>query len=1328
MLDQLRPLPSACPGQGTLFVLGFAIMACTSLCQAQYTYWDNSYSAASWNHADAWSDGVPNGARVAYFRQPSSAGQIGRKTVYVNGDSVRASGITFDGGTHVTWSGGGSLSVGRIYALASGRDTPDNRFENLTLDVASIEVESRGGGAFATRYPTNALKLTNSNTTSHAGFDVSSEPASETSQTQSSLYIEGGSFTTTLADQYGNISENSRLITSRTILNTKIVNYGLWDVYDDTTLNGVLDGLGTIHLRNSGSDGYLLLTGATDHIHQKITGVGALKIRNGHYTLLTGNDFSGGLYLLDGGQVSVSGGSRLGALNNKIHFDGGQLNVTSSANISSYSIGINGQSRLNTNSNNVTLSGDLSGSGRLEKIGAGRLTLTGDNAAFDGELLVSQGSLRAGQGDSLGNNTAVKINSAGNFTLVANEGFGSLSGSGEFTLGSHTAWLNHTGHREFSGTVVGDGRIVQDGPGTSVFSGNLSLFPGQFQLEDGELVLKGEAITSRFQSTIVAKSGTTFAFDTAGSDASVSSEITNTGAIKKLGAGVLRLTGSLAAGSSGAVQVHGGTLRSHFLPGDTLELKDGGTFETTRDLTISQITVAANSGGINTNAKTVTLADTGQGNNFGLHGSGTLRKLGSGRLHIAEGELHFDGTVAIEDGQVSLGTSYANADFRPLGSGELSVAVNTPVAIGRLSGDGRLNLNPPSVGTTASLEIGSNGSDSVFTGTILGTGTVIKEGTGTLALLGENQDSLVRLNNGTLQIGQHATGRGIVVQENATLQAGEDLNTDNATALAFPAGNSTLDTNGFRWTHAGSLSGAGTINKTGQGVLALTGTNDHGQINVHQGVLEVTNSSIGPVRLSDGTTLRAGEDMYTGNVGIGLGLGEVAIDTNGKTWEHSGTFGNFGQSALVKTGAGTLHLTGAATIASDIILRNGTLKARPQVGERLVFDGGVYSPTSNNFNWTDPMVAVNKNSVIFDTGDNTIVMNGSLRGLLIVRGGDRGNFTLGSGASISTSGAIVESGTLTVENTAAKNMYFIVGQGGVLSIPKAQTIGSIFHSSVIGAGRVELPSGTGVVRWNRSANNLPFAGDVSIGSGRELEFYGRMQGNFHLSGNSRLKFLIQNSSLRSVSGSGTIDINGHWIAAYAGPATQFSGDFVGGGSFYISNPFTFNGDATEIDAFQSSERLSGEAAFSQLRVGGYLAPGNSAGTITAEEMFLYSNSSLEIELGGLLAGIEHDQLVVESLLRLDETQLFVSLLDGYELGFGQEYLFADVRGTRQGMFANLNEGSLVGTFSGRDLFISYSAGDGNDIALFTAVPEPSTLWPLLLIGLAFSRRRYRRTA
>ena len=140
---------------------------------------------------------------------------------------------------------------------------------------------------------------------------------------------------------------------------------------------------------------------------------------------------------------------------------------------------------------------------------------------------------------------------------------------------------------------------------------------------------------------------------------------------------------------------------------------------------------------------------------------------------------------------------------------------------------------------------------------------------------------------------------------------------------------------------------------------------------------------------------------------------------------------------------------------------------------------------------------------------------------------------------------------------------------------------------------------------------------------------------------------------------------------------------------------------------------------------GDLRPGNSPGIVSfGGDLEMGVNTSTYIELGGTLSG-EFDQLMIAGDFFLDGA-LDVSLLDGFNLGLNQEFLIADIGGSRTGFFNGLEEGGLVGNYGGTDLFISYGAGDGNDISLFTAVPEPgATCILIMLIGGCLIRRNRR---
>ncbi|MEO0477592.1 MAG: PEP-CTERM sorting domain-containing protein, partial [Planctomycetota bacterium] len=145
---------------------------------------------------------------------------------------------------------------------------------------------------------------------------------------------------------------------------------------------------------------------------------------------------------------------------------------------------------------------------------------------------------------------------------------------------------------------------------------------------------------------------------------------------------------------------------------------------------------------------------------------------------------------------------------------------------------------------------------------------------------------------------------------------------------------------------------------------------------------------------------------------------------------------------------------------------------------------------------------------------------------------------------------------------------------------------------------------------------------------------------------------------------------------------------------------------------------SGTAIFN----GGY-APGASPAVVEHENNVVFSDTNtLEIELAGLALG-EFDRLEILQDLDIDGL-LEVTLIDGFTLGVNQAFEILDVDGTTTGQFVGLGEGDLVNTFGGIDLFISYTAGDGNDVSLYT-VPEPGSLALLSLgaLGLIVRRRR-----
>ncbi len=179
----------------------------------------------------------------------------------------------------------------------------------------------------------------------------------------------------------------------------------------------------------------------------------------------------------------------------------------------------------------------------------------------------------------------------------------------------------------------------------------------------------------------------------------------------------------------------------------------------------------------------------------------------------------------------------------------------------------------------ATLTTNGDGFDTMFSGTISGSGGLVKEGEGTLTLSGNNSyTGGTLLNEGTLAVGSNtALGTGtLFLAEETTLQAAANwLTLTNAIQLL---GDATVDTQSNTMTLAGSISGTGGLDKIGSGTLLLTGASTYtGETSVNEGVLKVDGSLVSAVSVNEGGTL-----MGTGTIG-GLEVGSGGIVAPGNS-------------------------------------------------------------------------------------------------------------------------------------------------------------------------------------------------------------------------------------------------------------------------------------------------------------------------------------------------------------------------------------------------------------------------------------------------------------
>lgn len=202
------------------------------------------------------------------------------------------------------------------------------------------------------------------------------------------------------------------------------------------------------------------------------------------------------------------------------------------------------------------------------------------------------------------------------------------------------------------------------------------------------------------------------------------------------------------------------------------------------------------------------------------------------------------------------------------------------------------------------------------------------------------------------------------------------------------------------------------------------------------------------------------------------------------------------------------------------------------------------------------------------------------------------------------------------------------------------------------------------------------------------------------------------------SGSGTTTLSAS--STYTGTTQISGGKLIVNGNISTSSLTTVSGTGT----------LGGSGTVGALTAasGGTIAPGNSPGILNAGNTSLQEGSTLSMEINGVTAGTNYDQLNVTGTVSLaGALNLTVT---GFTPALNSLYFIINNDGTDAvtGTFSNsLTNGVLK--FGGYDWFVSYQ-GDtttssftgGNDVVL-QVIPETSTSLLSVLGSLALLRRR-----
>ncbi|EDJ7378148.1 fibronectin-binding autotransporter adhesin ShdA [Salmonella enterica subsp. enterica serovar Tennessee] len=422
---------------------------------------------------------------------------------------------------------------------------------------------------------------------------------------------------------------------------------------------------------------------------------------------------------------------------------------------------------------------------------------------------------------------------------------------------------------------------------------------------------------------------------------------------------------------------------------------------------------------------------------------------------LGSGDIDNSGVLQVGEGELK-NTLFGSGSLVKTGTGELTLSSDntysggTTISGGTLTADHADSLGSGDIDNSGVLQVG----EGELKNTLSGSGSLVKTGTGELTLSGDNDYS------------------GGTTIDDGTLTA------DHADSL----GSGDIDNSGVLQVGEGelenTLSGAGSLVKTGMGELTLSGDNsysggttitdgtliaDHadslgtgtiansGVLKVGEGELENTLSGTGSlVKTGTGELTLSGDNSYSGGTTISDGtliadhadsLGTGAIANSGVLKVGEGELENTlsGSGSLVKTGTGELTLSGDNnTYSGDTTIADGTLIAANvnALGSGNIDNSGTLMLDANG--------AFELANVTTHTGATTALAAGSTL--------DAGQLIQENGSTLSIDlGAATDDAVITADSVTLGGTLNVTGIGSVTDswTPEAYTYTLIDSDSAI---------------------------------------------------------------------------------------------------------------------------------------------------------------------------------------------------------------------------------------------------------------------------------------
>ncbi|EIC8527137.1 fibronectin-binding autotransporter adhesin ShdA [Salmonella enterica] len=611
-------------------------------------------------------------------------------------------------------------------------------------------------------------------------------------------------------------------------------------------------------------------------------------------------------------------------------------------------------------------------------IQANNTTLIGDVAQSDmssSSLSLSQGSTLTGSVDAMF--TTLSLDDTSQWNMTDPSTVGNLTNDGDITLGNASgstgtlltvdntltlqdgSQINATLDTANSSPIIKAANVTLDG--TLNLSSTATFVAPETDEHFGSITLidSQTAITTDFDS-VTLDADTSAMPDYLTINAGVDA---NDNTNYELSTGL-----SWYAGAKSARAAHG-----------TFTVDAGSTFTVTSEL--DETTATSNWNGSKlTKQGDGTLILSNTGNDYGdteIDGGILAAKdaaaLGTGDVTIAESATLALSQGTLDNNVTGEGQIVKSGSDELIVTGDNNYSGGTTISGGTLTADHADSLGSGDIDNSGVLKVGEGELENILSGS----GSLVKTGTGELTLSGDNSYS------------------------GGTTITGGTLTADHADSL----GSGDIDNSGVLKVGEGdlenTLSGSGSLVKTGTGELTLSGGNDY----------------------SGGTTIIGG--TLTADHADSLGSGD--IDNSGVLQVGEGELKNtlFGSGSLVKTGTGELTLNGDNDYSGGTTIDDGVLIAdnADSLGTGAVANNGVLQvgegELKNTLSGTGSLVKIG-------TGELTLNGDNDYSGGTTITGGT----LIAASVNALGSGDIDNSGVLQVGEGELKNTLF--GSGSLV--------------------------------------------------------------------------------------------------------------------------------------------------------------------------------------------------------------------------------------------------------------------------------------------------------